>query len=188
MTIYYMIVFILLMLEIVSFVILSLPLPLKVRKAILNTISHSPIAGKIEHTLKIMIICILILFSDSVRRVVRMNTEFEMSGIAAGSVENARAGFKAGQFYAQRNLYLCGSALFLSLVVNRYYLSLKSLIATEEKLEALQTEVKASKSDSKSLEELDTLRSKLESRDKEYATLADKYAEATKTLEKKKDI
>ncbi|EPY51920.1 bcap family protein [Schizosaccharomyces cryophilus OY26] len=188
MTIYYMIVFILLMLEIVSFVILSLPLPMRVRKAILNTISNSPIAGKIEHTLKIMIICILVLFSDSVRRVVRISTEFDMSGAGSTTAENARTGFKAGQFYAQRNLYLCGSALFLSLVVNRYYLSLKTLIASEEKVEALQSELKSNKSDTKSLEELDTLRTKLESRDKEYSALSDKYAEATKTLEKKKDI
>lgn len=183
-----MIVFMLLMVEIVSFVILSLPLPLKVRRAILNAISNSPFAGRVKHVLKITIICILILFADSVRRVVRVTKEYDLAIAAPSTTESARSGYKASQFYAQRNLYLCGSALFLSLVVNRYYLALEAMVAAQDKMQALQTQVEASTNNAKAVEELETLRTKLETRDKEYETLAEKYAAVTKTVEKKKDI
>jgi hypothetical protein len=70
--------------------------------------------AKIQYGLKITFIFILLLFIDSCNRVWRV-TEDTSPGDAAAVRETYRSDMQARKFYAQRNMYLCGFTLFLSL-------------------------------------------------------------------------
>merc|ERR1711939_928541 len=85
-------------------------------------ISHSPIVAKLQYGMKITFIFILILFIDSVNRVYRVQMELSMSknqgGAAAAVAGSERMEVQARKFYSQRNMYLCGFTLFLSLILD----------------------------------------------------------------------
>lgn len=57
---------------------------------------------------------VLLLFVDSCNRVWRVS-EDGSTGADASVRETYRADIQARKFYAQRNMYLCGFTLFLSL-------------------------------------------------------------------------
>jgi len=143
MTLYYTLVFMLLMAEMGLFMLLILPLPFTVRRRMFTFISENPFVAKIQYGLKITFIFILILFIDSVNRVYRVQLE-----LAAGTdgnnnsstaiVGHERLEVQARKFYSQRNMYLCGFTLFLSLILNRTYIMILEVLRLEEKVKLLE--------------------------------------------------
>ena len=84
---------------------------------------------------------------------------------------------QARKFYSQRNLYLCGFTLFLSLILNRTYTMILDVLRLEEENKRLKGDPRA---DSKSSErlanageagEIGRLKREIERRDKDIATL-----------------
>lgn len=122
-------------------------------------ISESPLVAKAQHILKITFVFILILFIDSVNRVYRVQLELAMAtennnnggyvSTPTSSPPNhdsdphrskvavmghERLEVQARKFYSQRNMYLCGFTLFLSLILNRTYIMILETLRLEEKL------------------------------------------------------
>ncbi|TQS32978.1 hypothetical protein Golomagni_06690 [Golovinomyces magnicellulatus] len=75
MTLYYSLVFLLLVFEMALFMFLIVPLPHTAKRKIFTFISESPIISTVQYWLKITFVFILILFIDSVNRVYRVQLE-----------------------------------------------------------------------------------------------------------------
>lgn len=111
------------MAEMFSFFLLVMPLPINIRLKMLTFVTESSIAQSAQVSLKFTFFFILILFVDSVNRVYRVQQELiNASESTVSGAMTDRSEIQARRFYAQRNMYLCGFTLFLSLILNRVYL------------------------------------------------------------------
>jgi len=104
---------------------------------------------------------------------------------------------QARKFYSQRNMYLCGFTLFLSLILNRTYVMILDVLRLEEELKTLKGDpaVKGGKSikgagnpgEIGSLKEqlaakdrdMETLKKQVESMQKEYNRMGDEVSSRT---------
>ncbi|KAK2792939.1 hypothetical protein FQN52_002617 [Onygenales sp. PD_12] len=150
MTLYYSLVFLLLVVEMAIFVGLIIPLPFTVKRKLFTFISESPIVAKLQYGMKITFIFILILFIDSVNRVYRVQIELsgyskEMGGAGrrAAALGSERMEVQARKFYSQRNMYLCGFTLFLSLILNRTYTMILEVLRLEDKVKQYEGDKRA---------------------------------------------
>ncbi|KAJ7270691.1 endoplasmic reticulum protein [Mycena haematopus] len=213
MTIYYSLTFMLLASEMVTFCVLVFPLPHNVRKRIFGFLSESPIVAKIAYGLKISFIFVAILFADALQRMFRVTAEAELakqngaSHAGGAQVENSIA---ARKFYSQRNTYLTGFTLFLSLVLTRTFSLILDLIHIQEEYAKLKgnspsgtkpTGAKPSADSSKEVAELKAKVAELEKKERDFETLkkqaaqqaaefdrlATKYNEATGANSNKRD-
>ncbi|KAJ7153489.1 B-cell receptor-associated protein 31-like-domain-containing protein [Mycena crocata] len=209
MTIYYSLTFMLLAAEMVTFCFLVFPLPHNVRKKVFGFLSESPIVAKVAYALKISFIFVAILFADALQRMFRVTAESELAkqnGAAHTGNVAAENSFAARKFYSQRNTYLTGFTLFLSLVLTRVFYLILDLIHTQEEYAKLKgtSSGKASKSagdPSKEIAELKAKIADLEKKDRDFETLkkqasqqaaefdrlATKYNEATGGNTSKRD-
>lgn len=114
---------------------------------------------------------------------------------------------QARKFYSQRNMYLCGFTLFLSLILNRTYTMILDVLRLEEKVKKYEGDPKASGKDSEKLanagnvgeigrlkkelaekdRDMETLKKQSEGLIREYNELADRYGATQKDLSPKKD-
>lgn len=212
MTLYYTLVFMLLVAEMTLFMLLIIPLPFTARRRLFTFISENPLVAKAQHALKITFIFILILFIDSVNRVYRVQQELAIatennsaSGKAA-VLGHERLEVQARKFYSQRNMYLCGFTLFLSLILNRTYIMILEVLRLEEKVKQYEGTDKNTKQAEKLAVagepgEIARLKRELERKDRdiqalkeqasglhrEYDALTEKYAQ-TQERGPKKDI
>jgi B-cell receptor-associated protein 31 len=185
MTIYYSLTFLLLAAEMVTFTVLVIPFPFSVRKRVVSFLSESPIIAKIAYGIKISFIFVGILFFDALQRMFRITAEGEMAkqNQQMGDVRTETS-FAARKFYAQRNVYLTGFTLFLSLVLTRTFSITLELIHSQEEY----AKIKKTGSSGGSGKEYDTLKSKYDAQVIEYNKLADKYNKVSGSkADKKKD-
>lgn len=147
MALYYNLVFGLLVIEMGFFTFLSLPFPRRVRRTVLSTASAPFRNEQFQIAIKCVFGFVLVLFIDSVNRVYAVTSELHASSPAANSghmqttvnsVMNDRSEVQARRFYAQRNMYLCGFTLFLTLILTRTYSLVSELILTKDKLDNLK--------------------------------------------------
>ncbi|KAI9307331.1 B-cell receptor-associated protein 31-like-domain-containing protein [Cunninghamella echinulata] len=202
MTIYYTLTFGILVTEMVMFGILVLPLPSHWRRAMLKFISTSPAVANILYVLKIVFGFIFVLFIDTVNRLQRIGVESDEEHHHDYSYE---ANLKAKKFYAQRNLYLTGFTLFLSLILERTSTLVIQMLKREEELEIVKQdtagvskdqeklikEVEALTKRNKELEkrqlDFDTLKKQAGQQAEEYNRLADERNTFEKTVSGQKD-
>ena len=84
---------------------------------------------------------------------------------------------QARKFYSQRNMYLCGFTLFLSLILNRTYVMILDTLRLEEEVKRLKGDPKANTRSSSKLDqagelgEISQLKRELERKDKDIETL-----------------
>ncbi|CAG7851288.1 SubName: Full=Related to yeast endoplasmic reticulum 25 kDa transmembrane protein {ECO:0000313/EMBL:CCA66486.1} [Serendipita indica DSM 11827] len=196
MAIYYSLTFFLLAAEMVGFVFVLLPMPLAARQAFYleETVLQaefatiqSYIVGKIAYALKISFIFVAILFVDAVQRMIRITAEAEAAKTANAGVNHASAevNIAARKFYAQRNTYLTGFCLFLSLCMTRTIQILVHLIRTEEELGTLKT--KTASGSSKEIAVIEELKSKLRQRDQDIDRLTGEYQKLAGSSNKRLD-
>ncbi|KAJ5204777.1 uncharacterized protein N7498_005656 [Penicillium cinerascens] len=182
MTLYYSLVFLLLVFEMAVFLALIIPLPFTIKRKLFAFISESPIIAKLQYGLKITFIFILILFLDSVNRVYRVQQElatFTKDGATVGAAHlgTDRMEVQARKFYSQRNMYLCGFTLFLSLILNRTYTMILEVLRLEDRVKFLDGDKKAGGKDSArlaeagSVGEIGALKKELEAKDRDIETL-----------------
>lgn len=178
MTLYYSLVFALLVFEMAIFLSLIVPLPFTWRRKLFTFISENPLIAKLQYGMKITFIFILILFIDSVNRVYRV--QFELSQAKHASAGTAGMGtdrmeVQARKFYSQRNMYLCGFTLFLSLILNRTYVMILDVLRLEEENKALRGDSKAKGKSGLSVAgdpgEIGRLKKQLEEKDRDLANL-----------------
>ncbi|CAK7228249.1 Endoplasmic reticulum transmembrane protein 3 [Sporothrix bragantina] len=180
MTLYYTLVFMLLMAEMGLFVVLIVPFPFTVKRKIFTFLSENPIVAKIQYWMKITFVFILILFIDSVNRVYRVQVELaattDNNNNGAAILGHERLEVQARKFYSQRNMYLCGFTLFLSLILNRTYTMILEVLRLEEKLKkyegtAADTKQSAKLTQAGEMGEIGTLRRQLAKKDQDIETL-----------------
>lgn len=206
MTIYYTLTFFLMVAEIGMFGVLVTPLPYKIRKGLFNWLSTSPIVAKVAYALKISFIFIAILFVDALQRMQRTVAEVEAAKSGGQGLQDVRSetNHAAKKFYAQRNVYLTGFTLFLSVVLTRVFAIILDLIETQTAYAGLEQQVgndnrPGNDALTKEVEELkrklaaktqdfDTLKNQAASQAAEYNRLADEYNKSTGASSKgKKD-
>jgi B-cell receptor-associated protein 31 len=85
---------------------------------------------------------------------------------------------QARKFYAQRNMYLCGMTLFLSLILNRTYVQILENMRLEAKVRMYESgnvsdkdAEKLAKADEAGPAEVGRLRNKLAQKDRDMETL-----------------
>jgi len=162
--------------------------------------------------MKITFIFILILFIDSVNRVYRVQIELAAASENNGQsratiIGSERMEVQARKFYSQRNMYLCGFTLFLSLILNRTYMMILDVLRLEEKVKKYESDPAAKGKDSQKLanagaageigklkkiieakeRDFDTMKKQAEGLQREYSQLADKYEAAVGEPTPKKD-
>ncbi|KAG2204195.1 hypothetical protein INT46_006079 [Mucor plumbeus] len=199
MTIYYTTVFFILVLEMISFGILVFPFPSYWRRAMLKFVSSSPLIAKAIRTLKIVFGFIFVLFIDAVNRLQRIDQDQKPEDASHPYHDyNYEASQKASKFYAQRNLYLTGFTLFLSLILERTSTLVIAMLKHEEELEYAKTEHASSKQDEKTLlnmeksyeDEIKTLQNEvvqLQKKKGEYENLKQKIEQEAKEYHKLAD-
>ncbi|QUC21450.1 uncharacterized protein UV8b_05693 [Ustilaginoidea virens] len=202
MTLYYTLVFFLLVVEMGLFMLLLVPLPFTAKRKVFTFISENPVISKIMHWMRITFVFILILFIDSVNRVYRVQLEVlaaseQTSKGTAAVLGHERLEVQARKFYSQRNMYLCGFTLFLSLILNRMYHMIIDNMHLEDKVRAFEsnknfkdnktTEVaELQKKLAKKQVDLDTLKKQSEQLHSSYNELSDKHAALEGDAEAKK--
>ncbi|KAI0009432.1 B-cell receptor-associated protein 31-like-domain-containing protein [Xylariaceae sp. FL0662B] len=210
MTLYYTLVFLLLVAEMSLFMLLIVPMPFTLKRKMFTFLSENPLIAKIQYGMKITFIFILILFIDSVNRVYRVQVELAQAtdsnkGTAA-VMGHERLEVQARKFYSQRNMYLCGFTLFLSLILNRTYTMILEVLRLEEKLKQYEgTDKKTKQSEKlavagdpgeiarlkKEIEKRDrdveTLKKQAEGLSREYNDLCEKYGETQPPAGTRKD-
>ncbi|WPK26253.1 hypothetical protein PUMCH_003602 [Australozyma saopauloensis] len=174
MALYYNLVFVLLVVEMAFFAILSLPFPRKLRKTVLTTVSAPFRSEQFQIALKCIFGFVLVLFIDSVNRVYAVTAELQSispNNMSPTNVLNDRAEVQSRRFYAQRNMYLCGFTLFLTLILTRTYSLVAELIETKDKLDVLGKEV-----DTPESSEVTALKQSLKEKDQQLETLKEQAA------------
>ncbi|KAF9584091.1 hypothetical protein BGW38_007601 [Lunasporangiospora selenospora] len=203
------------MTEMITFIFLILPLPFKWRRGLLKFLAESPIMGHVQYAMKIVFIFVFILFIDSLNRVIKVE---EVNNDSHHHNPHTETTVAARRFYAQRNMYLTGFTLFLSLILNRTFFMILDLLKSEEKMEivkkqaaqqskeyerVLESETKLKKeldelrtvvdSNASAKQDLENLKKQANQQQKEYLRLADENIEMERRLkgskqESKKDI
>jgi len=173
MAIYYKLTFFLLAAEMVAFVLLLMPMPLKLRRSIFTFIATSSMVAKLAYALKISFIFIGVLFVDAAQRMVRITAEMETTKLQQGVAKDLRLepSFAARKFYAQRNTYLTGFSLFLSLVLSRTISILGDLVTVEDQLAALKAKTASSSKDQIQVDALKKRVAELEKAERDFETL-----------------
>jgi len=133
--------------EMVTFCLLVAPIPYGLKKRLFTFVSESKAVAKVAYGLKISFIFVAILFVDALQRMFRITAESDLAKQnKQGVVQDVRAdvGLAARKFYAQRNTYLTGFCLFLSLVLTRTFYIILDLIQTQEEYAKLKKATTAS--------------------------------------------
>lgn len=99
----------------------------------------------------------------------------ELYNRRAAAIGSERMEVQARKFYSQRNMYLTGFTLFLSLILNRTYMMILDVLRLEEKVKMYEGDSKAdpSKKDSQKLSDgyradaIGELKNELKKKDKE---------------------
>ncbi|KAG2183626.1 hypothetical protein INT43_006634 [Umbelopsis isabellina] len=182
--------------EIAIFGVLILPLPSHWRRQLVKFVSNSPMVGRAIHILKIVFVPrtwhrrlanITWPLVDAVNRLQRPGGIDDQSASSNYMMHDVRteSTFAARKFYAQRNLYLTGFTLFLSLILNRTHQLLVELSAAEEAL-SQATGQPLNDEESNSLRsqiaelkkkhlDYSTLKKQADQQSKEYNRLADEH-------------
>ncbi|KAK6201038.1 putative endoplasmic reticulum transmembrane protein [Scheffersomyces amazonensis] len=170
MALYYNLVFGLLVIEMGFFTILSLPFPRAIRRSVLATASAPFRSEQFQIAIKCILGFVLVLFIDSINRVYSVTAELHSStnsGGLQGTIMNDRSEIQARRFYAQRNMYLCGFTLFLTLILSRTYSLVGELISTKDKLDNLKAK------GGESNPEIEKLKKELADKDEDLQILKD---------------
>ncbi|GJJ69104.1 B-cell receptor-associated protein 31 [Entomortierella parvispora] len=170
-------VFTLLMTEMITFIFLILPLPFKWRRGMLNFMATSKIMGHVQYSMKIVFIFVFILFLDSLKRVMRVEEKYENVHNPTAHTTSTLA---ASRFYAQRNMYLTGFTLFLSLILNRTFVLILDLLKSEERMEVIK---KQAAQQSKEYERVSESEKKLQKELKDLNDIVSSHSSVAKDLE-----
>ncbi|KAK9710504.1 Endoplasmic reticulum transmembrane protein 3, variant 2 [Basidiobolus ranarum] len=214
MALYYSLVFGLLIFEMSLFVLMVFPFPKKWRRALFMKVDESGIIRKNQWIINVVGVFVFILFADSINRMIKASAEAEQANLADPRTDTQ---LHVKKFYSQRNMYLTGFTLFLSLILDRTFSILMNLFLAEEKLEKIkgqgsgglnketkimeETDMKQKKRIAELTKEIaelkssgrdvDSLKKQIENQSSEYMKLADEHIELQKIgvkSEDKKDL
>lgn len=180
MTLYYSIVFALLVLEMAMFMVLIVPLPFSARRKLFRFLATSEIVSRINYCIRITFIFVAVLFIDAFQRMIKVSKETNLGDHHQGYHDlRNETNYHAKKFYAQRNVYLTGFTLFLSLILARTHSLVLDLINAQEEL--VSSTSGASHSD-----DIVTMKKQMAQQQAEYNRLTDELAQAKAAVSDKK--
>ncbi|OXG27931.1 endoplasmic reticulum protein [Cryptococcus neoformans Ze90-1] len=172
MTLYYSICFALLMSELSLFCTIVCPMPFAIRKKMFHFLSENPVVAKIQYGLKITFIFVAVLFVDALQRMIRIAQEGATAKMKQDMADaRTETNYAARRFYAQRNLYLTGATLFLSLLLARVFYIILDFIQVQESYTALQAKTAKASAAAGENEELRNRIAELEAKERDFETL-----------------
>ena len=128
------------LIKMVLFLLLLLPLPHAIRKRMIKFLSTNVFFDRARYVAKILFLLfflisiVVLLFIDAANQSFKSQDAHDHHHHNADT-ENL---LKVKIFRAQRNMYLTGAVIFLSLVLNRFYRLIVDLAQSEEKMEILK--------------------------------------------------
>lgn len=141
--------FVFLIVEIIMYVLLVIPWPKGMRRALLHLFTTSNIAQKFQTAQMFLLFMVAFLFADSLRKMYHeMDKHHKLEAHESGEAHHHLGDEIADQkihsrlFFAQRNIYLTAFALFVAFAYWRLVATLKHLCLTEEKLEKIEGLIK----------------------------------------------
>ncbi|KAJ3304426.1 hypothetical protein HDV03_002770 [Kappamyces sp. JEL0829] len=157
-------------------------------------ISKSPLVDHVKYVVRILFVIVVILFAgravwvddaDSVQRSFKTQERHDQVSEQPHHIDSrADSYLHAKLFQAQRNMYLTGSVIFLSLVLNRFYNMIVELSKNEEKMEVLkQQAAKTTKEYLKLLDKDQKQSSSSSNVEKDYEEKKKECAKLTQDLE-----
>jgi len=103
-------------------------------------LAENPLIAKLQFALKILFIFVGILFADAVQHLIRVYQEGEAAKSKGNRTDlRSETDWRSRKFLSERNLYLTGFTLFLSLILTRTYGLVVDLIKTQEELATLKS-------------------------------------------------
>ncbi|POW00539.1 hypothetical protein PSTT_13091 [Puccinia striiformis] len=134
-------VFSLLIIDIVTFIVLVMPLPFTWRRVLFRFLATSKLVAKLQYALKILFIFVTVLFVDSVQRMTKIHHEGEAAkeqGAGVGRDLRSETDWRSRKFLSERDMYMRGFTLFLSLILARTFSLILDLIKAQEDLATLK--------------------------------------------------
>lgn len=164
-----------------------MPLPFSARRKLFRFLATSEIVGQINYCIRITFIFVAVLFIDAFQRMMKVSQEFKVAEGREGFQDfRTETNYHAKKFYAQRNVYLTGFTLFLSLILARTHSLVLDLINTQEELVA-NSPTKAVSGDVKKYQtEIETMKKQMQQQQTEYNRLSDELAKAQSNVSDKK--
>ncbi|AQZ13695.1 YET3 (YDL072C) [Zygosaccharomyces parabailii] len=181
MSIYYKMVFGVLVTEIVMFSILALPLPTKIRKPLTLMLIRPFLNDVIQVAIKCMLAFVGLLFVDSVNRLYTVQQELEAVN-PASSFSGNRMEVLSRKFFAQRNMYLTGITLFLTFVVVRTFNLVRELLQLKDRYQMASPDYDTSGEEKRNAELKRELEAQIAERDAEIQRLQEKAAALEKEI------
>ncbi|TIA93625.1 hypothetical protein E3P99_00106 [Wallemia hederae] len=161
--------------RIVTFLVLVAPMPFAFKQRFFKFLSTNPLVAKLQYSLKISLIFTSILFFDAVQRMLRVVKEGQTAKEEHSFTDvRSETNFAARKFYAQRNVYLTGFTLFLSLILSRVFGIIMDLIQAEEQLGLLKKDGKSSVAES--------MKKELDAKDREIDILKKQSSQNNKAM------
>lgn len=179
MSLYYTLVFGVLVVEVVVFSILALPIPTKFRKP-LTLVLLRPFRNEVvQITIKVVLGFILLLFVDTINKVYNIDRELIGASSAAargGGVASSqdRIELLSRKFFAQRNMYLTGMTLFLTFTVVRTFGLVQELLQQKDRYRKESPKFDTSESEKVNEKRKQELLEEIERKDAEIARLKEK--------------
>ncbi|KAG0145159.1 hypothetical protein CROQUDRAFT_658961 [Cronartium quercuum f. sp. fusiforme G11] len=158
MALYNWMVFNLLIIEIVTFIALVMPLPFTWRRKLFKFLSTSPLIAKLQYGLKILFIFVAVLFVDSLQRMNKIHNEGQAArdqGVGVGRDLRSETDWRSRKFLSERDLYMRGFTLFLSLILSRTFGLILDLIKAQEDLAFLKKQAASQSRESGFSEEVE---------------------------------
>jgi len=168
MALYNVIVFQLLVFKMLLFIALVIPWPFTWRRAMFKFLADNPLVAKLQFGLKILFIFVGVLFVDALQHMLKIYKEGQYAKEKGSRTDlRSETDWRSRKFLSERNMYLTGFTLFLSLILSRTYSLVLDLIKTQEELANLR---KTAKSGSSTAAD-----AKLKALQQEYDALSEKY-------------
>lgn len=166
----------------VALAVLVFPLPLSVRRHAFQLYRKIYESESLRTTTRVGTFLVLIMFVDS------LTSTWKIQSMVDGTKSSyqQRSDLLARRFYSQRNIYITGAVLFLSLAIPTVFTILRRLIKYDElKMKALDAALIDKRVKELTLElerkqrDLDTLQKQKKGLERSYDDLADKVNEKT---------
>lgn len=129
MSLYYSLIFGILVAEVGVFSILALPIPTKYRKPLTLVLLKPFKNSTVQVSIKCILAFILLLFLDSIGKVYTIEKELRHEHHQG----QERIEILSRKFFQQRNMYLTGITLFLTFIVTRTFGLVNELLQLKER-------------------------------------------------------
>lgn len=186
MSLYYSLVFGVLVFEVVIFSILALPIPTRLRKPLTLVLLRPFQNDIIQITIKCVLGFILLLFLDTINKVYNIDRELQAASSAntkgGGVYSQDRIEVLSRKFFAQRNMYLTGMTLFLTFTVARTFGLVQELLQLKDKYRKESPKFDTKQDEAVNAKRKDELEQEIKEKDLEIARLKEKAEALQKVM------